>query len=57
MLSAQAMLILAIIDKVLAIALEVQQNMPEEARRAHWERHEKAMQFWSTLFERISGQA
>ena len=51
-----AILILGIIDKVLAIALETQRGMPEESKRAFWERHDKAMAFWQGLFERAAGE-
>lgn len=51
-----AILILGIIDKSLALALEIQRGMPEESKRAFWERHDKAMAFWQDLFERMSGQ-
>lgn len=55
-MTAAALLVLAIIDKALAIALEIAQSMPESSKAAFWARHEKNMEFWQTLFERLSGQ-
>jgi hypothetical protein len=51
------LLILSIIDKVLAIALETVKGMPEESRKAFWERHDARMQFWQDLFQRESDKA
>lgn len=47
-----ALLILGIIDKSLAIALEIAKSMPEASRVAFWERHDKNMAFWQGLFDR-----
>lgn len=47
-----AILILGIIDKALAIALEIAESMPESSKAAFWERHEKNMAFWQALFDR-----
>ena len=50
------LLILGIIDKALAIALEISESMPEESKAAFWERHEKNMAFWQNLFDRLGAQ-
>ena len=50
------LLILGIIDKALAIALEISESMPPESKAAFWERHEKNMAFWQGLFDRMGEQ-
>ena len=48
-----ALLVLAIIDKILALTLEAVKSMPEASKQAYWERHDRQMAFWQGLFERI----
>lgn len=45
--------VLRIIELSLEIWLETLKSLPPEQRAAMAERHEKRMQFWEDLFERL----
>lgn len=53
MFSANALVVLGIIDKILALALEAAQNMPEAEKAAFWKRHEDRLVFWQGIFDRF----
>ena len=47
-----SLLVLSIIDKSLAIALEVVKGIPDEQKSAFWERHERRIEWLQGLFDR-----
>lgn len=47
------LVILEIIRLSLELALEGMRGMPDEVKRAAWERHEKRIAFWENLFEKL----
>lgn len=49
-----ATLVLEIVKLSLEVMLEVMKGIPIESRQAAWKEHEKRMEFWQKLFERLS---
>lgn len=45
--------VLRIIQLLLEIILEVIKGVPIASRQAVWERHEKRVEFWNGVFEKL----
>lgn len=45
--------ILQIIKLSLELAIRIHDDMPQSQRNKFWERHEKNLEFWESLFMRL----